>query len=170
MSLRHALLGLLWMQPSSGYELAGRFDASLAHAWHASHSQIYPELARMHELGFVEVVGEGARNRRTWAATEAGREELRRWLVEVEPNRGIRNEVALRGFVVFLLAPEERRGLLERELRVVGETRAMLDATQVQIDEAGGSPFAPVVDLGQRINAVMEEWLREQIAATPGAP
>jgi PadR family transcriptional regulator AphA len=164
MSLRHSLLGLLWMQPSSGYQLASRFDASLGHAWHATHSQIYPELARMHELGFIEVVGEGARNRRTWAATEAGREELRHWLKDVEPNRGVRNEAGVRGFVVFLLDPEERRPLFERELEVADELQATLDATQQRIDEVGGSPFAPVVDLGQRLNAVMREWLAEQIA------
>ena len=46
MSLRHALLGLLAVQPATGYELAQKFDASLGTAWHASHSQIYPELAR----------------------------------------------------------------------------------------------------------------------------
>jgi DNA-binding PadR family transcriptional regulator len=118
----------------------------------------------MHELGFVEVVGEGARNRRTWAATQAGRDELRRWLTDVEPNRGVRNEVALRSFVIFLLDPEERRPLLERELAIADELQATLDATQAKIAEAGGSAFAPVADLGQRINAVMREWLREQLA------
>ena len=100
MSLRHAVLGLLSTQPSTGYELTNRFDVSLANAWHASHSQIYPELARLEEAGMVEVVGEGARNSRTFGITPAGRDELRRWLVETEPNRAQRNETAVRWFLV----------------------------------------------------------------------
>src|SRR3954470_550449 len=82
-SLRHALLGMLAVRPGTGYELAQRFDTSMSNAWHASHSQIYPELARLTELGMVEVVGEGARRSRTYAVTEGGREELRHWMLEV---------------------------------------------------------------------------------------
>jgi PadR family transcriptional regulator AphA len=166
MSLRHALLGLLWSKPSSGYELVGRFHGSLGNAWHASHSQIYPELARLQEEGMAEVVGEGPRNSRTWAATEAGRGELRRWLTETEPNRSVRNETAVRWFVLFLLEPDDRRAVLERELAHVEEEAAGLTTTKALIDEAGGSAFRPVVELGLRIDAVMGEWLREQIEAT----
>ena len=74
MSLRHAVLGLLSLQPSTGYELTQRFDRSLRNAWHASHSQIYPELSKLEAEGLVEVVAEGARRSKTWGATDAGRE------------------------------------------------------------------------------------------------
>src|SRR5215207_4920156 len=105
MSLRHAVLGLLATEPSTGYELARKFDVSLANAWHASHSQIYPELARLEQAGMVEVVGEGARRSRTYGVTAAGREELRRWLLDTPPNRAQRNETAVRWFLVALLEP-----------------------------------------------------------------
>ena len=65
MSLRHAILGLLARQPSTGYDLARLFDLSLRTTWHASHSQIYPELARLEEAGMVEVVGHGPRRKTT---------------------------------------------------------------------------------------------------------
>src|SRR3954462_6623087 len=89
-SLRHALLGMLTVEPATGYDLAQRFDQSLGTAWHASHSQIYPELAKLHEAGMLEVVGEGPRRSRTFAVTDAGREELRAWLLTSEPNRSQR--------------------------------------------------------------------------------
>src|SRR3954454_13615800 len=113
-SLRHALLGMLSVEPATGYDLAQKFDVSLATAWHASHSQIYPELARLHEAGMVEVVGEGARRSRTFAITDAGREELRAWLLESEPNRAQRSETGVRWFLVALLEPADRRAVLER--------------------------------------------------------
>src|SRR3954452_23355114 len=109
MSLRHAVLGLLAVEPATGYELAHKFDVSLSTAWHASHSQIYPELARLTEAGMVEVIGEGARNSRTYAVTEAGRAELREWMLRHEPNRSQRSETAVRWFLVALLDPEDRR-------------------------------------------------------------
>src|ERR1041384_1028625 len=86
-SLRHALLGMLAVRPGTGYELAQRFDESMANAWYASHSQIYPELGKLAEAGMVEVVGEGARNSRTYAVTPAGRDELRTWMLDTVPNR-----------------------------------------------------------------------------------
>src|SRR3954470_998225 len=113
MSLRHAVLGMLVIEPATGYDLAQRFTKSMANAWHAGHSQIYPELARLQEAGMVEVVGEGARRSRTYAVTEAGREELRQWMLESEPNRSQRNETAVRWFLIALLDPEDRRAVLE---------------------------------------------------------
>src|SRR4051794_34700265 len=98
MSLRHAVLGLLIAKPSTGYEVQQRFDQSLAHAWHATHSQIYPELGKLEAAGLVEVVGEGPRRSRTFAVTDAGREEVRRWLLEPDPARAQRNPTAVRWF------------------------------------------------------------------------
>src|SRR5689334_1975553 len=150
-SLRHAVLGLLAVEPATGYDLARKFDASLSTAWHAGHSQIYPELGRLTEAGMVEVVGEGARNSRTYALTDAGRAELRTWMLETEPNRSQRNETALRWFLVALLDPEDRRVVLERELAHAESYAAMLDETAVVLDALDHPhPFRPTVDLGQR--------------------
>ncbi|HEV7883875.1 MAG TPA: PadR family transcriptional regulator [Solirubrobacteraceae bacterium] len=165
MSLRHAVLGLLSAQPSTGYELARKFDSSLAHAWHASHSQIYPELGKLEEAGMVEVVGEGARRSRTFAVTDAGREELRRWMVEAEPQRSQRNETAVRWFLLFLLPPADRRAAIGRELAHLEAYDASLAEIAARIDAAGGSPLRPTLDLGARTNAVMTAWLREQLDA-----
>ena len=56
MSLRHAVLGMLSVNSCTGYELTQWFDSSLQHAWHASHSQIYPELAKLQTEALAEVV------------------------------------------------------------------------------------------------------------------
>ena len=163
MSLRHAVLGLLAIQPSTGYDLTRRFDRTLRNAWHASHSQIYPELAKLEAAGFVHVVGEGARRSRTWDITADGREELERWLVEAEPNRAQRNETAVRWFLLALLEPAERRIVVERELAHLeaeaAERRAAVAASGAP---PGRTAFAPVLDLAERMEAVMAEWLREQ--------
>lgn len=168
MSLRHAVLGLLSIEPSTGYELTRRFDSTLANAWHASHSQIYPLLARMEREGLIEVASEGARRSRTWAVTDAGRAELRHWLVETEPDRAQRNESGVRLFLQELLDPADRRAVLEHELTFVRVANANLRAlAERKWAEEGDRPrgFSASVDLGLRIQGVMIPWLEEQLAA-----
>jgi PadR family transcriptional regulator AphA len=163
-SLRHAILGLLARRPSTGYDLTRVFDASLRTSWHAGHSQIYPELARLTGDGFAEVVQRGARGSKTYALTEAGREELRRWLVEDEPDRSQRNESGLRLFLVQLLPPAERRAALERDLEHVEATLASYADLRASV--GADEPFAAQLDLGLRIDGAVREWLVEQIEAT----
>jgi PadR family transcriptional regulator AphA len=163
MSLRHAVLGLLTLAPSNGYELTRRFDESLSNAWSASHSQIYPELAKLEEAGLVEVVGEGARGSRTYAATAAGREEIRRWVAETEPNRGQRSETMLRWFLGCLLEPEDRRAYFASELAGLERHHAGMLAKRDELEAAGlRRGFRPVLELGLEMQEVMLKWLREQ--------
>jgi len=102
MSLDHALLVSLLEKPSSGYELARRFDRSIGYFWHATHQQIYKVLARMEEAGWITgelQLGESAPDRRLFAVSPAGRGELSRWLAEPTDPEGIRDTlmVKLRG-------------------------------------------------------------------------
>src|SRR3954463_4161486 len=109
MSLRHAVLGLLERRPSTGYELTQTFDRSLSTSWHARHSQIYPELAKLEAAGLIALVGEGARRSKTYDITDAGRAALRDWLVESEPDWSQRSESGLRLFLTPLLDPADRK-------------------------------------------------------------
>jgi len=163
MSLRHSILGLLERKPSTGYELAQMFDVSLRTVWHASHSQIYPELAKLRSQGLVEVVERGARGSKTYALTDEGRDELRRWLVEADPDRSQRNESAVRLFLAQLLPAADRKRVFERDLAYVEAETAQLSALQEQIEP--DEPFAAQIDLGLRTNKVLRAWLAEQAAA-----
>lgn len=83
MSLRHALLALLENRPMTGYELAKQFDESAIYVWHAQHPQIYTELRQMESAGLVEVdaAPRGTKaTKRTYYLTEAGGDELKRWV------------------------------------------------------------------------------------------
>ena len=132
MALRYALLGALADQPRTGYALLKHFQQSLAYAWPASHSQIYPELARLLEDGLIEQTSTGARNSKTYAVTEAGLAEVRTWLRETAPDRRVRSEAAVRTLFLWLLEPDEAReqlagertywqGVLEEFLRIRAE-------------------------------------------------
>ncbi len=97
MSLPHALLTSLQEKPSSGLELAHRFDHSIGYFWAASHQQIYRELARLEEAGWVMSTEEGGRGRRRrYRVLPAGCDELRRWVEEGAAPRPLRDELMVR--------------------------------------------------------------------------
>jgi PadR family transcriptional regulator, regulatory protein AphA len=116
MSLRFALLGLLSDQSMSGYDLTKRFEESLRYVWPARHSQIYPELNKLNEEGLIEIVDEGPRGRKEYRTTDIGKEAVRTWLLETEPDWTLRNEPALRSFFLWMLEPEQAQKHL-REYR-----------------------------------------------------
>jgi PadR family transcriptional regulator AphA len=98
-SLRHALLALVEVQPMTGYELAKHFDDSVSSVWHASHSQIYPELKRLEEEGLVQAVSatRGLRGKKlTYSITAAGCQDLQRWLEDVQAPVRERNAAYLK--------------------------------------------------------------------------
>jgi DNA-binding PadR family transcriptional regulator len=79
MSLRHAVLAALLEGEASGYELAKRFDLSVANFWSATPQQLYRDLDRLEAEGLVaaRVVEQQRRpNKRVFTLTAAGRDEL----------------------------------------------------------------------------------------------
>jgi PadR family transcriptional regulator AphA len=161
LSLRHALLGALADRPRTGYELLKHFEQSLAYAWPASHSQIYPELARLREDGLIEQTEAGPRNSKTYTVTEEGLTEVRRWLRETEPDRRVRSDAALRTFFLWLLEPDEARAQLERERRYWQDRLDELEAIEAGPRGPGRKEqaFGIALEGGIRSIAARLEWL-----------
>lgn len=89
MSLKHAILGFLSLQPMSGYDLKTKmFDGSVSHFWPANQAQVYRTLEQLEVEGCVASQWEMQTerpNRKEYEITEAGLVELRRWLAELRP-------------------------------------------------------------------------------------
>lgn len=78
-SLRHAVLAALLDGEASGYELAKRFDLSVANFWSATPQQLYRDLDRLEADGLVSarmVEQQRRPNKRVFTLTRAGRDEL----------------------------------------------------------------------------------------------
>lgn len=83
MSLRFALLALLTVEPMTGYDLAKRFESSVAFVWHAPDSQIYPELRKMAKEGLLtaEEISWGPNGKKTqYRITIEGRAAFKQWM------------------------------------------------------------------------------------------
>jgi DNA-binding PadR family transcriptional regulator len=119
MSLPHALLTALIEHPCSGSELAARFDRSLGYFWHATHQQIYRELGRLEEAGWVQSQPvESTRGRkRAYRVLPAGRKELKRWVAEEGEPKPLRDEMMVRLRAEAAIGPSGLKTQLERHLQ-----------------------------------------------------
>jgi PadR family transcriptional regulator AphA len=83
----YAVMGLLSFNAMSGYELTGFIEQSIAHFWPIAKSQVYGELARLEDLGYVEssdVKQERLPDKRIYSLTETGSKVLDEWLADAE--------------------------------------------------------------------------------------
>jgi Predicted transcriptional regulators len=167
MSLRYALLGLLSAAgPSSGYDLAKLFENSINHVWRAGHSQIYPELSKLHADGLIEVEAEGPRGRKIYAITPQGRAELHQWLLEKGREGPVRSEGALQAFLISALPPAEAIGVVERVRAMFERRLADLEARHEQMSGGSGGDYFGryALDLGLRQTRTFLEWADATIA------
>jgi DNA-binding PadR family transcriptional regulator len=119
MSLKHALLGIVGVQPMTGYELKQFFDSSVQHFWNAELSQIYPTLKQLEEQGWVEKrveVQESRPNKKIYEITESGREEFARWVRTPMPPADLRDPFLIKVFFGAELPVEDMLVLLRRQM------------------------------------------------------
>ena len=117
MALKHAILAALSRGvPRTGYELNASFSDDNDRAWHASPSQVYAELTKMESSGLIEIFDRNKRGRTSYAISEAGLEELKRWLVRDEPDHSIRDDSLLRMVTLWVLDDTNARYLIEAEI------------------------------------------------------
>jgi PadR family transcriptional regulator AphA len=159
-TLGHALLGLLADRPRTGYGLLKHFEQSLGYAWPASHSQIYPELAKLLSAGLIREGEPLPRGGRPYELTDTGLAEVRSWLRETEPSRTVRNEATLRLFFLWLLEPEDAEAYLRAE---AARTRAVLSelaaiAEQEDPDSPKTRAYRIALELGIRTYRAHLEW------------
>ncbi|MDY6998074.1 MAG: PadR family transcriptional regulator [Actinomycetota bacterium] len=114
MSLRYATLGLLAQHPGSGYDLLKRFEASMANVWPATQSQLYGELNKLAADGLIEVTAIGARGRKEYAITGAGRAELLQWIAQPGESTAVRRPDVLKVFLLGEIPPEQARDYVTR--------------------------------------------------------
>jgi DNA-binding PadR family transcriptional regulator len=151
-----AVLGLLAQRPRSGYEVKTAVDRTIRHFWAASYGQIYPELRRLEEAGWIAGADapRGGRTRREYRITAAGRRALRDWLHGTETRLELRDESLLRLFFADQLPAEEALGLL----RARGEGYAAMLGYLRSLDDGSGVPDPPFVDVVYRWALDYCEW------------
>jgi len=120
MSLPHALLTALVERPCTGAELVRRFDRSIGYFWQATHQQIYRELGRLEQAGWVESepVAEGPGRQRAYRVLPAGRKELKRWITAQDKPVALRDALMVRLRAEAALGPSGLDQAIRRRIEV----------------------------------------------------
>ncbi|HTZ87255.1 MAG TPA: PadR family transcriptional regulator [Solirubrobacteraceae bacterium] len=125
------VLGLIPFGKRTGYEMKTFVDRTTRYFWAASYGQIYPELKKLEERGFVHGRPEpsGGRARTVYELTEEGETALKAWLAsEEEPYYELRDEGMLKLFFSDSL-PGQRieilRSIRQREERGLAHLRSI---------------------------------------------
>jgi DNA-binding PadR family transcriptional regulator len=155
----YVILGMIRDEPRSGYEIKGIVDNSTRFFWAASYGQIYPELHRLEETGLVAGRAEprGGRRRTVYELTDAGREELRRWLDEDVEVFEVRDEGLLKLFFAAV-DPERADEILAAKQRLHEEKVAALRVVEPKTiaSAEAGDPFPHLV---LRYGLESSEWV-----------
>ena len=162
-SLRYATLGLLAQHPGSGYDLLKRFEASMAHVWPATQSQLYGELNRLADDGLIEVIDIGARGRKEYGITDAGRADLLAWIMRPPDDTPVRRPDVLRVFLLGEIPATQARDYATGVAKFADDTlvhyRHIRDS--VPWDDSEAAFFArAALEYGLRTAAMEADWAR----------
>jgi DNA-binding PadR family transcriptional regulator len=141
MSVRNALLGLLGQRPRHGYELHAAFEAVVGgeEIWDVKPAQIYTTLSRLKDGGLVAeqaLEQDGGPEKRIYAITAEGKQELDNWFAEPVLGEHKRDEFFLK--LMLSLAMEgvdtcsivyAQRASLYKELHEITAQRSACDPT-----------------------------------------
>lgn len=126
MALAHAILAALIDSPSTGYDLAKRFDGSVGFFWDATHQQIYRELAKLESLGYVtaEEIQQTIRpTKKQYGVNESGKVFLVEWMQTPASASPIKDDLLIKVFSGHLVPPttlltELRHHRKQHQLRI----------------------------------------------------
>ncbi|MER6309392.1 PadR family transcriptional regulator [Streptomyces sp. NPDC001739] len=171
MSLPHAILTALLEKPSSGLELTRRFDRSIGYFWPATHQQIYRELGKLEQAGFIRALPPAQPSRgqkKEFEVLPAGRAELTAWASGEQDAKPVRNALVLR----LRAAAVVGRAGLDAELR---RHLALHQRQLAEYEEIEARDFGAVADPEDRLRRLVlragvgletfwVQWLREALA------
>ncbi len=166
------LLGVLAIEPMSGYDLGLTIRQSVGHFWNESYGQIYPNLKQLASEGFASRKTErqkGKPDRHVYSITDKGRERLKKWLA-VPPQPEIpRNELLLKLFFGPQVPTEILSGYVEHMANECRDLLGLLErAEREEIDKNQQYPGAPywkmAAHFGQMEMKAHLRWAEETLA------
>ncbi len=105
---RYAILGILNISPSTGYDIKKYCDTIISGFWNENFGHIYPTLKVLEKEGCIRQKSEEEISRKIkYEITDAGKYELLDWLQEETLTQPVRSEFMLK-FLFSSQLPEEK--------------------------------------------------------------
>lgn len=174
---RYAVLGMLSVQPMSGYDIKQAIERSIGNFWSLSYGQIYPMLKALVAEGLavkdVEA-GTGKPDRHVYTLTDAGHEALVRWIEAPIEALPARNEHLLKLFFGKEVPPGVHARHVERLRASYGEALARYDAI-TRLNASTGTMLerayrGMTIRYGQLVAQAVVKWCDETLDALSSLP
>ncbi len=167
-----ALLGLLGIEPMSGYDLKQLIAWSVGHFWREGYGQIYPTLQKLEKQRLVTKKTQrqkGKPDRNIYSLTAAGRERLKRWLSEPASPEVPRNELLLKLFFGQWLPGAMSRRQVEQRRQLWNQQLVEYVAIRKRLfkENTEGNPGLPFWEItlsyGEHIAKAQLAWSDETL-------
>jgi DNA-binding PadR family transcriptional regulator len=173
MALGDAILACLTERPMTGYELAKTFDSSIGFFWKTDHQQIYRELSRLRDRGYIqgrEVVQSGKPNKLVYTLTPEGRAAFRHWAARPSTPASIKDDLLIRLYALEAVDIEPLRADLMARLE---HHRDRYERYERIVKKRFPDGVASAADMGKLLNLriglrhekMVAEWCEEAITA-----
>ncbi len=165
---QYTILGLLDMQPRSGYDIKQFVKSSMGHFWHESQRWVYVMLDQLDADGLVtgRADDRSERERVVYRITKKGQAALRRWLGEEPQPLRVRDEMLLK--VMLGGTRHVRRHQQEMLDRHNEISNAQATLPDLDLDAATRRQLGLTLDLGRRVTAAHLAWCDDTLKAPKG--
>ena len=136
MSLKAALLGMISLKPTSGYDIKRIIDRSIFFIWNVTGPQIYNTLRSLRDEGLItseSVPQAGKPDKHTHTITPEGSKALKQFANEPVRASVTRDEVLLRIFLGNFADEAVVLRELESYLDRIRHERAYMEATEARV-------------------------------------
>jgi DNA-binding PadR family transcriptional regulator len=159
------ILGVLAVEPRSGYDIKALTDKSTRFFWAASYGQIYPELKRLADRGLIEGSDEshGDRKRTVYRITPEGRRALSEWLKTPGQVHELRDEGLLKLFFAATQGRDAVRAAIRGKRDAHAEKLAELREIEPFANAANRVGPAEVLGYGLAYQEFAIRWCDETL-------
>ncbi len=169
---RYAVLGLLTMEPMSGYDIKKKIETMAGFFWKENYSQIYPILKRLLSEKLVSRTIEkqiGKPDRHVYELAEKGNEALIEWLLEPVEHHVGRHEILLKllfGKAVSVADNIEQVKYFQKTQQKELEDLKIIKTQMKAVNQI--KPRVPyrnmLIRFGELINEALLKWSAESLA------
>jgi PadR family transcriptional regulator, regulatory protein AphA len=177
-SFEHVLLGMIFIQPSTGYDLKRRFATTPLGVYQPSSGALYPALDRLERRGLLHSEeprpAAGGRPRRLYHLTDDGRQAHLGWVREPVVPATVSQDLGLHLLRFVMMAhvrPEEE------VIEFLASLRAALAGFVASLErsasatDAGGHPYAGLaVQHGVAVHRASLAWADQAISKLERLP
>ena len=174
---QYAVLGLLNLEPRTGYDIKQFVDTTMGHFWNESYRWVYTTLEQLEVDGMATARAEdrGERERVVYRITRKGLKALQGWLAEPPAPLKIRDELMLK-LLLGQMAPARvnAKHIADHQERMVRRYQALSDFEQALAGMDLGplklEKIALTLDLSRRVTAAHLEWCEDALKANKAPP